>query len=134
MAEKLEGRARELVEAPNFASIGTIRKDGTPVINIIWADVDDDGSVVVNSAEGRSWPKNLRRDPRVAVTVPDKDNPYEYVQIHGRVVEDTHEGADEWIDRLAKKYIDADSYPFRQPGEQRIHFRIQPERVSYHGG
>jgi PPOX class probable F420-dependent enzyme len=134
MAEQLEGRARELVEQPNFASIGTIRKDGAPVINIVWADVDDDGSIVVNSAEGRAWPKNVRRDPRVTITVPDKDNPYEYVQIQGRVVEDTHEGADEWIDRLAKKYLDVDSYPYRREGEQRINFRIQPERVSHHGG
>src|SRR4051794_25652217 len=101
MAEQLEGRARELVAEPNFASIGTIRKDGAPLVNIVWADVDDQGSIVVNSAEGRAWPNNIRRDPRVTVTVPNKDNPYEYVQVHGRVVEDTHEGADEWIDRLA---------------------------------
>jgi PPOX class probable F420-dependent enzyme len=133
MADQLEGRARELVEEPNFASIGTIRKDGTPLVNIVWADVDD-GHVVVNSAEGRAWPNNVRRDPRVTVTIPNQDNPYEYVQIRGRVVEESHDDADEWIDRLAKKYLDEDTYPFRREGERRINFRIRPERVHLHGG
>ena len=88
----------------------------------------------LNSAEGRQGPENVRRDPRVTVTVVNHDNPYEYAQIRGKVVEDTHEGADENIDKLAKKYLDKDEYPFRQPGEQRVMFRIEPERVKLHGG
>jgi hypothetical protein len=58
-------------------------------------------------------------------------NPYEWVAVTGRLAEDTHEGADEHIDFLAKKYLDADSYPFRQPGQQRIKFVLRPERVHY---
>jgi PPOX class probable F420-dependent enzyme len=134
MAEKIEGRARELIEQPNFAAVATVKEDGTPQVNVVWADVDN-GHVVLNSAEGRQWPENLRRDPeRVSVTIVNHENPYEYVTIEGRVAEDTHEGADESIDSLAKKYLDKDEYPFRQPGEQRVLFRIEPERVKVQGG
>ena len=132
MPQSIEGRARELLEAPNFAMLGSLRKDGTPQVNPIWVDVDD-GQVLVNSAEGRAWPANVRRDPRVTLTVPNQENPYEYVTIRGRVVEDTHEGADAHIDQLAKKYLGVDTYPYRAEGEQRIIFRIEPERVTYQG-
>jgi PPOX class probable F420-dependent enzyme len=133
MADKLEGRARELLEEPNFVAVATLDKDGTPDVKVVWADVED-GHVVLNSAEGRRWPENLRRDPRVTVTVVNHENPYEYAVIRGRLAEDTHDGADENIDSLAKKYLDKDEYPFRQEGEQRVMFRIEPERVSLHGG
>jgi PPOX class probable F420-dependent enzyme len=133
MADKLEGRVRELLEAPNFAAVATLDEDGTPDVKVVWADVDAD-TVVLNSAEGRKWPNNLRRDPRVTVTVVNHENPYEYAVIRGRLADDTHEGADENIDRLAKKYLGKDEYPFRQPGEQRVLFRIEPERVKLHGG
>jgi PPOX class probable F420-dependent enzyme len=133
MADKIEGRVRELLEQPNFVAVATIGGDGTPDVKVVWADVDD-GHVVLNSAEGRRWPENLRRDPRVTVTVVNHENPYEYATIRGRLAEDTHEGADENIDALAKKYLGKDEYPFRQPGEQRVMFRIEPQRVVHHGG
>jgi PPOX class probable F420-dependent enzyme len=133
MAEKIEGRARELLEAPNFVAVATNREGGAPDVKVVWADVEDD-HVVLNSAEGRKWPERLRKDPRVTVTVVNHDNPYEYAVIRGRLAEDTHEGADENIDKLAKKYLDKDKYPFRQEGEQRVIFRIAPEHVSVHGG
>jgi PPOX class probable F420-dependent enzyme len=133
MAEKIEGRARELLEGKNFVTLGSIAKDGRPQLNVIWGDVEGD-QVRVNSAEGRQWPKNLRRDPRVTLTVMNQENPYEYGVIVGRVTEDTHEGADEHIDSLAKKYLDADTYPYRQEGEQRVMFKIEPEKVSMQGG
>ena len=101
MSDKLEGRARELLEQPNFAAVATLDKDGTPDVKVVWAHVDD-GHVVLNSAEGRKWPNNLRRDPRITVTVINNENPYEYAVIPGRLAGDTHEGADENIDSLAK--------------------------------
>ena len=133
MAEKIEGRARELLEAPNFVAVATNREDGAPDVKVVWADVEGD-RVVLNSAEGRKWPERLRRDPRVTVTVINQENPYEYAVIRGRLAEDTHEGADENIDKLAKKYLNKDKYPFRQEGEQRVIFRIEPERVFVQGG
>ncbi len=124
----IEGRSRELLQEPNFSMVGTIRRDGTPHVVPTWVDVEDD-TVLLNTAEGRVWPANLRRDPRVVVTVPNKDNPYEYVEISGHLAEATTDGADEHIDKLAKKYLGEDSYPFRQEGEVRLIVRIEPEHV-----
>jgi PPOX class probable F420-dependent enzyme len=135
MAANLEGRALELIkQGKNFAHV-TIPRDGSdPQVVVVWADADDDGNVTLNSAEGRTWPESLRRAGRAIVTVANHDNPYEYVSVTGRLAGDTHDGADEVIDALAKKYLDADSYPFRQPGEQRVTFTLAPERVRLQGG
>lgn len=133
MPATLDDAARKLLEAPNFAHVVTMGKDGRPHAVLVWVHTDGE-RVTLNSAEGRTWPTNARRDPRVTLTVPNQDNPYEYVTLQGRVVEDTHEGADEDIDFLAKKYMDADTYPFRKEGEQRIIFRIEPEKVRVYGG
>jgi PPOX class probable F420-dependent enzyme len=132
MAE-LEGRARELFEqGANFVAIATEDTAGEPRLAVIWADAED-GLIAVNSAEGRHWPKNIRREPEVSLVVVNRENPYEYAEVRGRVVADTHEGADEHIDRLAKKYMGVDTYPGRREGEQRVKFLIEPERVRLHG-
>jgi len=133
MSERIEGRAEELLRAKNFANVSTLRQDGSIQTTPVWIDVQD-GKAVVNSAEGRAWPRNLERDPRVTLTVQNMENPYEYVEIRGSVSERTHDGADEHIDALAKKYLDADSYPYRHPGEQRVIIRIAPDRVHVNGG
>jgi PPOX class probable F420-dependent enzyme len=132
MADQLEGRTKEIfTEGKNYAHVSIPREDGTVQSVIVWAHADDEGNVTLNSAEGRAWPKNLRKAGTATVTLMADGNPYEYVAVTGRLAEDTHEGADEDIDFLAKKYIDADSYPFRQEGEQRILFKLRPERVNY---
>jgi PPOX class probable F420-dependent enzyme len=129
----LEGRARELFEeGANFVAIATEDKAGKPRLAVIWADTED-GRIAVNSAEGRSWPRNVRRQPEVSLVVVNRQNPYEYAEVRGRVVEDTHEGAEEHIDRLAKKYLNVDEYPGRREGEERVKFLIEPERVRVHG-
>lgn len=133
MPATIDGKARELLEGANFCHIATLAKSGRPQINPVWVHADD-GHAVLNSAEGRLWPENLRRDPNVTLCVANQENPYEYVTIWGRVVEDTHEGADDNIDFLAKKYLDKDEYPFRKPGEERVIFRIEPERVRVYPG
>ena len=133
MPEKITGKARELIEGANFAHITTLGKSGRPQINPVWIHADN-GHLIVNSAEGRTWPENVRRDPRVTLSVANQDNPYEYVTVWGRVVEEDHEEADENINFLAKKYLGEDEYPFRQPGEERVLFRIEPEKVKVSGG
>lgn len=133
MSVKIEGRAQELLQAKNFCNVASLRADGTVHGVPVWVDVQD-GRPVLNSAEGRSWVRNLERDPRVTLTVQNLENPYEYLEIRGRVSERTHDGADAHIDSLAKKYMDADSYPFRQPGEQRVIIRVDPEHVHVSGG
>ncbi len=128
----IEGRARELLEARNFCHVATIRTDGTPHVVPVWVDTDGE-HVVLNSAEGRLWVRNADRDPRITCTVTNAENPYEYVTITGRVAERTNDGADEHIDAMARKYLDADTYPFRSPDEQRVIFRIEPGIVRVHG-
>ena len=133
MRGQIEGRSRELLEGKNFCGVVTIGKDGRPDVVVVWVDTDGEG-VLLNSAEGRAWPESLRRDPRVTLAVANHENPYEYVAIDGEAVEITTEGADEHIDKLAKKYLDKDEYPFRQPDEVRLLIRVRPEKVSLRGG
>ena len=133
MSERIEGRAEELLKAKNFAVVSTLREDGSVHAAPVWIDVQD-GKPVMNTAEGRAWPRNLERDPRITLEVQNMENPYEYVEIRGRVAERTHEGADEHIDALAKKYLGVDQYPMRQPGEQRLIIRVEPEYVKVMGG
>lgn len=130
MAEDLPDGARALLEAPNFAHVATLREDGTVHGVVVWTHVEGD-RVALNTAEGRAWRKNVARDPRVTISVHDQDNPYTYVSVTGRVVEDTHEGADAHIDALAKKYMGVDEYPLRQPGEQRVRLLVEPEKVTH---
>ena len=133
MSATIEGRGEDLLKSTNFCHVSTIRSDGSIHGVPVWVDLQD-GRPTLNTAEGRAWPCNLERDPRVTLTVQNMENPYEYVEIRGRVAERTHEGADAHIDALAKKYLDKDSYPFRQPGEQRVIIRVEPEHVYVNGG
>jgi PPOX class probable F420-dependent enzyme len=133
MSVKIEGRGEELLKAKNFCHVATLRADGSVHGVPVWVDIQG-GQPVVNSAEGRAWPTNLQRDPRVTLTVQNMENPYEYLEVRGRVSEITREGADEHIDSLAKKYMDKDEYPLRQPGEQRVIIRVEPEHAKVWGG
>ena len=128
MSATIEGPSEQLLKGKNFCTVATLRADGTVQSAPVWVDVKD-GLAVLNTAEGRAWPRNLERDPHVTLTVQNMENPYEYTEIRGTVAERTHEGAEEHIDALAKKYLDADSYPYRQPGEQRVIIRVAPEHV-----
>ena len=114
---------------PNHAVINTINEDGSIHSTVVWHSLQD-GKIAVNSAVGRTWPTNLERDPRCTVLVYDEHNPYDYVEIRGTASGNTV-GADEHIDQLAKRFIDADRYPFHQPGEQRITYVIEPIRVRH---
>jgi PPOX class probable F420-dependent enzyme len=133
MSVKIEGRAEELLKGKNFCHVATLRADGSVHGVPVWVDVQD-GRPVLNTAEGRVWPRNLERDPRITLTIPNSENPYEYVELRGRVAERTHEGADEHIDQLAKKYMGVESYPLRQPGEQRLIIRVEAEHAKVMGG
>lgn len=133
MSATIEGRSEELLRAKNFCHVATLRPDGSVHGVPVWVDVQD-GLPTLNTAEGRAWPRNLERDPRVTLTVQNMENPYEYLAIRGHVAERTHEGADAHIDALAKKYMGVEQYPLRQPGEQRLIIRIDPDYVHVWGG
>lgn len=133
-ASSLSQGAVKLLQEKQIAQLATTMKDGSPQVTPVWIDVEEDGGhVLINSAEGRVKTRNAERDPRVAVSVVDAQNPYRYAIVRGRIVERRHEGADAHIDKLAKKYLNADSYPMRKEGEQRVILRIKPEQVMEQG-
>ena len=132
MSQAIPDKYRDLFTKRAFASLSTLMPDGSPQVTPVWCDLEGD-LVIVNSAKGRQKDKNIRRDPRVALAVIDPENPYRYLEIRGRVAEITEHGADAHIDKMAKKYLGADKYPYRQPGEQRVMYKIRPERVNTMG-
>ncbi|MFM9972806.1 MAG: PPOX class F420-dependent oxidoreductase [Burkholderiales bacterium] len=113
----------DLFQKKSFGAFTTLMPDGSPQTTPVWVDYQN-GDIWVNSALGRQKDKNVRRDARVAVTIMDPDNPYRYVEVRGTVKEITQTGADEHIDAMAKKYLGQDKYPFRQPGESRVLYKI----------
>jgi PPOX class probable F420-dependent enzyme len=126
---QLPDQAKDILSKQTFANLATLMPDGSPQVTPVWVDYEGD-RIVINTAEGRAKPRNMRDDPRVALSATDPDNPYEAVIVRGHVSEMTHEGADEHIDAMAKKYLGQDRYPFRQAGEQRIKVYIEPEVVK----
>ena len=123
---------KDLFTKVAFAHLATLMADGSPQVTPVW--VDYDGAYVrVNSAKGRVKDKNMRRDKRVALSIQDPDNPYRYLAIRGEVAEITENGADAHIDALAKKYLGKERYPFRNPAEVRVIYKIRPDKVSTSG-
>jgi PPOX class probable F420-dependent enzyme len=122
----------DLFEKQAFANLGTLMKDGSPQVTPVWVDYDGK-HVRINSAKGRVKDKNMRRDPRVSLSLQDPANPYRYLEVRGRVVEITEKGADDHINKLSKKYLGNPVYPFRKPGEVRVTYVIEPEKVSSMG-
>src|SRR5438445_2107925 len=124
---KLTDSANKLIEGKNFASFATVMPDGSPQVTPVWIDHDGD-IILVNTAEGRLKHKNLLKNPKVALTIFDLNNPYSMVAVRGRVTEMTHAGADDHIDKMSKKYLGQDSYPNRSPSEKRVIIKIEPTR------
>ena len=112
-----------------FAHLATTMPDGTPQSTPVWIDYRD-GRVLVNTAKGRVKARNMREGSPVAISITDPDNPYRYVQVRGVVSRVRDDGADAHIDFLAKKYLGQDKYPFRQPGEERVIYEIEPQKVQ----
>jgi PPOX class probable F420-dependent enzyme len=122
----------DLFKKKAFGSLVTLMPGGQPQVTPVW--IDYDGShVIINTAVGRQKDRNLQRDGRVAVAVLDPDNPYRYLEVRGEVAERTTNGADASIDALAKKYIGQDKYPWRQPNETRVLYKIKPVHVTTMG-
>jgi hypothetical protein len=112
-----------------FANLATLMPDGTPQVTPIWIDYAD-GAIRFNTAKGRVKARNLKVGSPVALAIMDPDQPYRYLQVRGRVRRVAEEGADAHIDSLAKKYLGKDKYPFRQPGEVRVMYEIEPKSAS----
>ena len=119
------------LQEPNYAIVAALRDDGTPHQTVVWVDWDGE-HVLLNLNTWRTKLRYLERDPRVSVLVLDREDPYRWVSVSGRVVETTTDGAAEHIVKLAGVYRGRDSYDFK-PGEERVLVRIEPERVTAYG-
>ncbi len=119
----------DLFQKKAFAHLATLMPDGKPQVTPVWVDYDG-RYVIINTAQGRLKDKNMQRDGRIALSITDPDNPYRYLEVRGRVSERTHSGADAHIDAMARKYLGQDKYPFRQPGEVRVLYKVTPERST----
>ena len=129
MAEIPAGFMDLLTEKKAFAHIATLQPDGSPQVTPVWFDYTN-GVVRVNTAKGRVKARNMTVGSKVALSILDPDNAYRYIQIRGRARRAVEQGADAHIDSLAKKYLGKDTYPFRQPGEVRVMYEIEPVSVS----
>ena len=132
MAITIPESYRDLFTKRAFAHLGTVMADGSPQVTPVWCDLD--GSYIrINTAKGRVKDRNMRRNKKVALAIIDPDNAYRYLAVQGEVTEITEQGADAHIDLLANKYLGKEKYPFRQPGDGRVIYKIRPEKLSTAG-
>jgi len=131
MAIALPQTVKRILEDKAYGHVITSGASGKPQVTMVWVDVDGD-EVVFNTAEGRLKPKNLGRDPRVIISVQDRNDPQSYMVFHG-AASLTEAGADPHIDKLAKRFLGADKYPFRRPGEKRLLVRVKVDRIGGYG-
>ncbi len=128
MAIKLPDSAKKVLQDKAYGHVVTFGAGGRPQVTMVWLDVEGD-EVLFNTAEGRMKPRNLRSDPRVIISVQDRNEPQAYMVIHGTATV-TEAGADAHIDKLAKRFLGVDKYPFRQPGEKRLIVRVKVDRIG----
>ncbi len=129
---KLTEDALALLRQPIHAWVTTVRSDGSLHSTVTWVDTDSE-DVIFNTAIGRAKERHLRKNPNVSISVLDPGDAYHYLSVSGTARPET-EGANEVIDALAKKYLGVDTYPFHQPGEQRVTLRVTPSKVIYSPG
>jgi PPOX class probable F420-dependent enzyme len=128
MPVKLPQSIKTLLQDKAYGHVITYNAKGHPETTMVWMDVDGD-EVTFNTSEGRQKPKNLRRDPRVIVSVQSRTDPQAYAVFHGKA-QITEAGADANIDKLAKRFMGVDKYPYRQPGEKRLLVKIGVDRIG----
>ena len=131
MAIALPQSVKKIMQDKAYGHVITFDAAGKPQVTMVWMDVDGD-EVVFNTAEGRLKPKNLRRDPRVIISVQDRNDPQSYMAFHGKATV-TEAGADAHIDKLAHRFLGVDKYPFRRPGEKRLVVRVEVDRIGGYG-
>src|ERR671919_618884 len=119
---------QRLFQGRNLAFISSLSKDGSPHITPMWADMEDD-IILINTFESSAKSKNIKKDPRIAISVVESNNPYNMVSIKGRVIDQTTEGADEHLKKLAKRYLGIGKYYYREPNRRRVILKIKPEKA-----
>ncbi len=129
MTTEIPAEFTDLFRKKAFAQLATIMPDGQPQVTPVWFDFDGT-HIRIGSSKGRVKDKNIRRDPRVTVTIQDPDNPYRYLEIRGKVIEIQEKGANEHINLLTKKYLGVDEFPYKREGEVRVMYKIEPLHCS----
>jgi PPOX class probable F420-dependent enzyme len=119
---------QRLFQGRNLAFVCTLSKDGSPHITPMWADMEDD-VILINTFENSAKSKNTKKDRRIAISVVESNNPYNMVSIKGRVIDQTTEGADEHLKKLAKRYLGIGKYYYREPNRKRVILKIKPEKA-----
>ncbi|HEY4000939.1 MAG TPA: PPOX class F420-dependent oxidoreductase [Candidatus Xenobia bacterium] len=132
MAVQIPDKFKDLFDKKAFANLATLNPDGSPQVSPVWCELDGN-TVIVNSVVGRHKDKNIKRDKRVALAISDPDNAYRYLEIRGKVVNITTDGGAAGIDKLAKKYMGVDKYPYHRPEDTRVVYRIEVEHTASMG-
>jgi PPOX class probable F420-dependent enzyme len=125
---KLTGKAKKIIDGKNFASVATLMPDGSPQVAPVWVDREGD-LIILNATRSRQRTKNLKRDPRVAISIYEQDNPYSNISIRGKAIEITEKRADEHIDKMNLKYHGTPNYPWKDPKDPRVLIKIEPIRI-----
>jgi PPOX class probable F420-dependent enzyme len=120
---------QRLFQGRSLAFISTLSKDGSPHITPMWADMEGD-VILINTFESSAKSKNIKKDPRIAISIVESNNPYNMVSIKGRVIDQTTEGADEHLKKLAKRYLGIGKYYYREPNRKRVILKIKPEKAT----
>lgn len=128
MTAQLNDAAKQLLAQPFICNLATVMPDGSPQVTPVWVDYDGQ-YILINTAEGRQKPNNLQRNPKVGLDIVDPQNAYNVLSVIGRVAAMERQGADAHIDKMAKKYLGQDRYPWRREGEQRVILKVEPTRV-----
>jgi PPOX class probable F420-dependent enzyme len=131
MSQTIPVEYRDLFHKRAFASLGTLGSNGSARVTPVWCDLEGE-FVLLNTAKGRHQDKNIRRDGRIALVIVDPDNPYRYLEIRGNAVETFEQDAVVHLDKMAKKYLGADQYPYKHPGEERVMYKIEAEHIHGH--
>ena len=132
MVITLTDKQKKLITDKNFGHIATLNRDGSPQVSPVWIELDGN-YLIVNSEMKRKKVRNLKRDPRVSVSIQNAENPYQYIEIRGRAVEITDKGGFEGIDRLSAKYTGQEKYPGNAASDVRVVIKIEPEHIASMG-
>ena len=125
---KLSDKVKKLIDGKNFASVATIMPNGSPQVAPVWIDRDGD-TIILNATQSRQRTRNLKRDPRVAISIFDQSNPYSNASIRGKVIDITEKGAEEHIDKMNLKYHGTPKYPYHTPKDPRVLLRVEATRI-----
>ncbi len=136
MPAQIPDAYRDLLDRPIVITLVTVMPNGQPQATPVWCSYDGT-HVLVNIVRGRQKDKNMQTNPRVTILAVDPNNPFRWIEVRGRVVESSEQGALEHINRLAKLYVNRDDYyaprPTMRGQETRVIYKIRPEKVNVKG-